>query len=412
MSQYFDKFIIFLLALLVGIKFTGDFIPISLTLIYGLTMGLILIRVIFSLLSEDLKNEYNFNQIVLWVFLALIVFSISYTRSSGYAFSKLWLFFSFMLIPIFFGKIWARNYNSFVTYSYFIFLFALGYVLVFKQSYFELFLSGRIFNFTFSDANNSNVISYFFVLGIIHGVSFLTGKNKIQYRLLDLLQLSVIISGFLFLLFVGSKGALLALFGAYFMFFFMRRLRKKKSAYIVTSFLIFIVAVSILNSPSILYELLPEDVYDYLNLRILTDQDSSLSGRLLLFSSAVEGFGDGNFLQLLFGHGLGDFGILNVGYDIRAYPHNIILEILYEQGLFGVMLFFGLIFGVVFENTKIAQTTNQKTNIILITFYAFLIRSLTTGDIASNVFVFIYMYLIFQNSQYLFSDSNQVKYEQ
>ena len=43
--------------------------------------------------------------------------------------------------------------------------------------------------------------------------------------------------------------------------------------------------------------------------------------------------------SMFFGYGLGSYGILSGEGDIRAYPHNIILEIWIETGFVGVFLF-------------------------------------------------------------------------
>jgi len=41
----------------------------------------------------------------------------------------------------------------------------------------------------------------------------------------------------------------------------------------------------------------------------------------------------------LLGYGLGSYGIITTGNDIRAYPHNIFLEIWFEIGLMGLLFF-------------------------------------------------------------------------
>jgi O-antigen ligase len=43
--------------------------------------------------------------------------------------------------------------------------------------------------------------------------------------------------------------------------------------------------------------------------------------------------------KFLFGHGIGSYGVLDIGQDVRHYPHNIVLEIFIELGFFGIMLF-------------------------------------------------------------------------
>jgi hypothetical protein len=46
-----------------------------------------------------------------------------------------------------------------------------------------------------------------------------------------------------------------------------------------------------------------------------------------------------NAVNFLFGSGIGSFGVLYEGIDGRQYPHNVILEISFELGIIGVILF-------------------------------------------------------------------------
>jgi len=59
-----------------------------------------------------------------------------------------------------------------------------------------------------------------------------------------------------------------------------------------------------------------------------------------------------NFFDFLFGQGVGSYGILFKGFDVRFYPHNIVLELLFEFGLIGLLLF-GIWFGTTLINFNI-----------------------------------------------------------
>jgi O-antigen ligase len=79
-------------------------------------------------------------------------------------------------------------------------------------------------------------------------------------------------------------------------------------------------------------------------LSMVTDvESSSLSVRVSQIYFAVEKiFQDTSNFML--GSGIGSFGILYAGEDVRLYPHNIILETWFELGAAGViilLLFFG-----------------------------------------------------------------------
>ena len=49
---------------------------------------------------------------------------------------------------------------------------------------------------------------------------------------------------------------------------------------------------------------------------------------------------------ILWGKGFGSYGLHFWGEDVRAYPHNLIMEVVFELGLFGFFLFALFIFSV------------------------------------------------------------------
>ncbi len=67
-------------------------------------------------------------------------------------------------------------------------------------------------------------------------------------------------------------------------------------------------------------------------------QDNSTGTRLLLMGEAFNGIFK-NIDSFLFGYGIGSFGSIIKGIDMRLYPHNMILEIWFELGLVGLSLF-------------------------------------------------------------------------
>ena len=55
---------------------------------------------------------------------------------------------------------------------------------------------------------------------------------------------------------------------------------------------------------------------------------------LTYLKKAIEYFYQNPF----FGNGLGSFGYLYRGFDVRDYPHDMLLEVLSELGIFGVVI--------------------------------------------------------------------------
>jgi hypothetical protein len=90
------------------------------------------------------------------------------------------------------------------------------------------------------------------------------------------------------------------------------------------------------------------------------------------------------------GLGLGSFGIAMLGEDKTFYPHNLIVEIIFETGLIGLFLFIMLATSFV--------RSFSGTIFEYLTVYYFLL-SLTSGDIPGNnvLFILLFSSVIFKN---------------
>ncbi len=97
----------------------------------------------------------------------------------------------------------------------------------------------------------------------------------------------------------------------------------------------------------------------------------------------------------IYGYGLGSFGVLYSGKDIRAYPHNVFLEIWIELGLIGLFLF--LIF-LWFVFTT--QLNGYKIIGVFVLFYIILnvLKSSSFIDIRS-FFAIFGMYMLVSNTK-------------
>lgn len=113
--------------------------------------------------------------------------------------------------------------------------------------------------------------------------------------------------------------------------------------------------------------------------------DHSSTVRLVLAKEAFEGiFKD--LISFLFGYGTGSFGIITTSSDIRLYPHNMILEIWFELGLIGLMVFF---VWIVYILTKLRGQPNQYISYWLM-FYIFLnlMKSSSLVDVRTEFALF------------------------
>ncbi len=81
----------------------------------------------------------------------------------------------------------------------------------------------------------------------------------------------------------------------------------------------------------------------------------------------------------IFGSGLGGYSIDGK----RAYPHNIVLEILFELGIIGSLLIYIPLFAPYFNGRKFPMTTTNQ--YALLPVFAFGIRAMASGDLTGSI---------------------------
>jgi O-antigen ligase len=120
----------------------------------------------------------------------------------------------------------------------------------------------------------------------------------------------------------------------------------------------------------------------------------SAQSRTVLFSWTIQRF----FERPIFGHGTGAYAVDYTGVDVRAYPHNMILELLYEQGLVGAVvlsMFLWLIFRRWRRASKSVQLYGlgidvfRTVHIAGLMFLFTFLQAMKSGDIDGNRFMFL-----------------------
>ncbi len=98
-------------------------------------------------------------------------------------------------------------------------------------------------------------------------------------------------------------------------------------------------------------------------------------------------FSRGNYFL---GNGVGSTSqIVSFSYDIRWYPHNIFIEILYELGLAGLILYFlPLIYGFY-------RSISKRKNWVFFVLVLYFLFAQTSGDITGNNYIPIFLALFF-----------------
>lgn len=127
--------------------------------------------------------------------------------------------------------------------------------------------------------------------------------------------------------------------------------------------------------------------------RVVRTAVLSFEERAVSWSRALQGFERGDLQRMLFGVGTGGFAHLERGEDARHYPHNILLEALYENGVVGalLLLFFLLIpFRLLGRAWGAIRPRSSVKRLLALgcSLYVFaLINAQVTGDLASNEWV-------------------------
>lgn len=129
------------------------------------------------------------------------------------------------------------------------------------------------------------------------------------------------------------------------------------------------------------------------------ENERSYDSRTALYTLTFTTISNSNFLSLFAGNGSGSFSKLLTGIDERIYPHNLILETIYEFGLIGCFLLFSLTFYPVIANLRRRKRTLETNYLIGLWIYTFL-NSLVSGDLSGN-FLFIGFSLVLYHNLFI-----------
>ena len=362
----------------------GNNIKIPLTIIFGILLILMIyIKDIYKL--KRLKEEYK-SFIFLLIFFVWSLFSISYSSSENYVWYKLLglgtnflAFFGVLIMK----EISLKRFTKY--FSYFIYFFSLIFFVINPNSISKNFIFHEYFNEIYIQGWYL-VLGQFLIVNMLLIFSF-SEKKKIIYNLLISLNIICLLGGRFPIVF-----ALLVFFIISIYLIQKKYLTKKLLMQFFKSLTIIILINSVLNLSSKTYRsLLLRSVYrfevlssSFNDLNFLNDQENyqeslnqennSFNKRLeyLLFSKTkiFE-----NKSSLILGYGLGSFSNEYDQTDRRLYPHNIIVEIVFELGLIGLLLALAFL---------ISNSSSYKgffTNLALLAALTLLINSMKSSSI-------------------------------
>lgn len=317
--------------------------------------------------------------IVIGMFFIMIL-SLLYSPSPNFSYLKTYLFFANIICfiyPLFIIKI---DFNLLARLFLTIFLPISIWFFVARYLFFSPYNVGySIIDSAFYDIRG-------FYLGFGYGLSLLT------LILIYLKKPSIyVIIILLTILGLGARGALLFLFIIIIIWKWKSILKRmllikisKRNLRRMGFTLILGIPIVIIFGNKI-YKAISLGLYRFSSL-LNFSQDSSSLGRLDRMGFALNSI-FGSWSTFLFGNGVGSFGIMYSGEDIRDFPHNIFMEGWFEMG---VVFFFLLVFFLIYP-FFLRRITFYKMLAL-----AFLLNSLKSGDLGGSWLLFLmYGILIF-----------------
>jgi hypothetical protein len=320
-----------------------------------ISLILVVVTFIFKLKS---KLRFITAEIkILITFGVLYSFTSIYTLSDSYYIEKvlyLWLaIFSFILPSIILIK--KEDLKVFFKVLNLLLVITIIFLVY-------LFISGNWIMLISNRDDSENIPNYlsignFIVVYIIYNFNKVKKTNVIFY-----------ISAIIILLLLSGRGPVLGLIFVSFIYLIRNNKSKFKIVFKVLSvvFILFVILNSLGDS---------DELVNTANRfsGLLENENNERSNQ---FTQALTILGD----NLFFGVGIGGYGVASVGLDELWHPHNIILEIMSESGIFISSLFIFFLFKIFIINTINIKLNDEGYIISLIALYLF-IQSMKAGGI-------------------------------
>ncbi len=129
-------------------------------------------------------------------------------------------------------------------------------------------------------------------------------------------------------------------------------------------------------------------------------EDKSGSGRDQIYSTILNGIKDSSIATLLFGHGFyatADLTQKSLGYNVAVVAHNDWLEVAYDFGLLGLILYLSILFSLLRVTIK---SNKQYSRLLLLILAIFLVRtsfSMVFADKGSVLFYTIIVLILLED---------------
>jgi O-antigen ligase len=338
--------------------------------------------------TNELPSFIHF-VIPLIMFSVVLMIGVVYSSAPNYGFEKAFRFFIFNILLFFTTIVFIKDERDIKR----IFVVVIGLSFVFATIMFydaaHHFLSGDvtglIVRMTILGANpiaSARLFSIAFIILLVGAYFAKRRRNKLfLYFLSGYFLIALIIT--------NTRGPLVSTLVAVIVFLlFLSEMKLKTIAMYFGGFVAAIVMAFLLlpDFATSRYEVFLEAgaVQQAMN----GAETDTIQSRILMWSMAFSGAFESIWTFML-GHGTGSFASLFHFGDFRWYPHNILMEIVFELGLLGLLLFSVHLFQIVIVNRGLILKTRSSGEyplIVVVTTLAVSVfaAALVSGDLADN----------------------------
>ena len=380
--------------------FYGLKLPVDLTLLSGV---LLLVYLVYDIYINGIKTKFNkdyfISLLILSIFFVWIGVSLLYSVSEGYAYRKVILFVTNIIAFIY--PLFVKNFNLHKFLKYFavsliiafLWFFYIYFILIGKLKDSDLYLKITGLSLTLA------------VYGGIILLVLISTKQKIFKK--NIYNIGISLLFFVFLLLSGARGPIFFLIISLLLFLGKKVVNLKiplnvnknkllKTLFFTMPLLIIFVFTGIYQFYDKISLLLERSVYR-ISLIINgigenTNMGESVNVRINQMGFAIKSIFN-NLQNFFIGYGFGSFGIMYSGEDGRLYPHNILLEIWFELGFIGLLIFCVFLFFIFFG--KIKQRL-FVTGFVMLYIFLNMLKSRSVVDIRV-FFAFFAIFIIKEN---------------
>lgn len=347
--------------------------------------ALVVIDIAFNTFLRKKSIRINKEKLImiglLAVLYAIIVLSLTYTQSANFAFEKA-LFFSinvlFFIYPLFIVRLDLKLFHKLFLY---IFLPIAFWFIVSKALYFTPYNSGnRLIGIKFYEIRR-NYLGFGMGLGILF---ILQIHLKKSFYLCGLTLIC--------LFGLAARGALIFLLLTVLIWKWksilsrINRIKLKRKMLRALGVVAFLLPIVLITQYEKIMGFLSVGLLRFQSL-IEINTDKSMLGRFDRLTFALETIFS-SISTFFFGEGIGSFGVLYTGVDVREYPHNIFLEAWFELGIFFLIL---LVIFLIFP-----FMLNRKSFLKALIVYC-LFNALKSGDLIGLWLLFFFIGLLVFN---------------